>query len=95
MIGGFNRRAMMASGETSAAVAIARSAYAAMQRADESDDSFDSLYSDTVFERSLPALCEDDDDEEENDSVEEEDWTVYSGRVVINYATGLEQRCHC
>ena len=97
MIRGMNRRAMMTSGETSAAVAIARSvpmreslftrrpmavpssSYAAMPRADESDDSFDSLESDTESESSPPALCDDDDDGEENDSEEEEDWTVYSG----------------
>ena len=96
MIRGMNRRAMIASGETSAAVAIARSvpmreslftrpiavsssSYAAMPRADESDDSFDSLDSDTESESSLPALCEDDDDEEENDSEEEGESTVSSG----------------
>ena len=73
MIRCINRRAMMASGETSAAVSIARSAYASMPRADDSDESFDYLDSDTESESSLPALCDDDDDEEENYSEEEED----------------------
>ena len=50
-----------------------------MSRADESEDSFDSLNTDTESESSLPALYEDDHDGIENDCEEAEDSTVYSG----------------